>query len=110
MLFLQGTKLDRPIPLKRRAEETKEAVDSLLLMGEWFAFGAGDMGNTCALRSSVCQNAPFLFLFLFTLGMEEGVHDQNPLGSVMSPPPSYFLVDLLVCCIMTGPHFYTFCT
>ena len=47
----------------RQAEETKEAVDSLLLMGEWFAFGAGDMGNTCALLSSMCQNAPFLFLF-----------------------------------------------
>ena len=63
VLFLQGTKPDRPIPLKRRAEETKEAVDPLLLMGEWFAFGAGDMGNTCALLSSVCQNGPYLFLF-----------------------------------------------
>lgn len=61
VLFLQGTNLACRILWRVRMEETKEAVDPLLLMGKWFTFklaswyGEHMCPLSCCVRALLCE-------------------------------------------------------
>lgn len=61
VLFLQGTNLACRILWRVRMEETKEAVDPLLLMGKWFTFrleswyGEHMWPLSCCVRALLCE-------------------------------------------------------